>query len=109
MAGLDVALLILNAGYCVLGPYVDLRNSEVEALLQVNAVHTCYMLKAMASQLLNRQDKTGMKAGLITVGSHHGMRPVSGFSGYSAGKAYIAHLTNALNVEFGSKVDTLYY
>ena len=38
LANLDVAILILNAGYCVFGPLEELNNSEVENLMQINAV-----------------------------------------------------------------------
>ena len=76
---MDVALLILNAGYCVLGPYKDLNTTEVENLIQVNAVQVAYFTKAMSKQLLGRRDKTGKKAGLMTVGSQHSERPNAGF------------------------------
>ena len=109
LADLDVALLILNAGYCVFGPLEELNTSEVESLIQVNAVQISYFTKAMSKQLLSRRDKTGKKAAVMTVGSQHSSRPNCGFTGYSAAKMYVHHLTDALSTEFAGKIDCTYF
>lgn len=71
-----------------MGPLVDIKDSEVEAVTQVTGVHVAYMSKAMASQLLKRKEKLGQKAALIITGSGLGHRPVSGTITYSAAKSF---------------------
>jgi len=43
----DIGVLILNAGTNVMGPFKDIRNDEVERIVNVNAIHVIYMAKTL--------------------------------------------------------------
>jgi short-subunit dehydrogenase len=43
----DIGVLVLNAGTNVMGPFKDLRNDEVERIVNVNAVHVIYVAKTL--------------------------------------------------------------
>lgn len=51
---LDVAMLILNAGVYISGPFKDTTDDQVETIVNVNACHVTYLLKAMLPQLTSR-------------------------------------------------------
>ena len=44
---LDVAVLALNAGFVQIGPMIDIRDDEIEKMVQVNANHVIYLAKAL--------------------------------------------------------------
>lgn len=55
LQNLDVAVLALNAGFALIGPFNDLTNEEVEKLTQLNANHVLYTAKVMLDQLAKRK------------------------------------------------------
>jgi len=40
-------MLILNAGWTVMGPFKDLTSEEVEQTVTINALHPVYLSKAL--------------------------------------------------------------
>ena len=47
LKGLDVAIMVLNAGWGRFAPYVELTDDEVQDIVRINAVHVAYMAKVM--------------------------------------------------------------
>ena len=47
IADIDIAMLILNAGWTVMGPFKDLTSEEVEQTVTINALHPVYLSKAL--------------------------------------------------------------
>jgi len=49
LKSLDVALLFLNAGVIQLGPFSEIPNYRVQAVMNINAIHPMYMAKVMVN------------------------------------------------------------
>ena len=47
LEGVDIGVLVLNAGTAVMGPFKDIRNDEVERIVNVNALHVIYLARAL--------------------------------------------------------------
>ena len=45
--GMDIALVIVNAGVSLTGPFADLNNEEVESMVSTNALHVIYTIKVL--------------------------------------------------------------
>lgn len=56
ISGIDVGVLILNAGVGGLGPFLDNTNEEIQNNVNVNALHVIYFAKVMMNQLIKRYD-----------------------------------------------------
>ena len=63
-AGLDVDILVSNAGVCSSGLSVDIPNNEIHAMMQVNAVSV-----AMLNQLYGRDMKVKGRGRILVVSS----------------------------------------
>lgn len=44
---IDVGILVCNAGFGHMGPFKDIKASDVERLHSVNGTHVVYLIKAM--------------------------------------------------------------
>ena len=51
---LDVAVVVINAGYVFNGPLNDLRDHEVENHINLNIIHVAYTTKVLLKQLVDR-------------------------------------------------------
>ena len=49
---IDIGILILNAGEREMGPFSEIKNKDVEKMVNVNALHIIYFAKAMMNNLL---------------------------------------------------------
>ena len=45
----DVAVLVLNAGYLFNGPFKDLTNDEIESHIKLNILHVTYTTKVLVN------------------------------------------------------------
>jgi len=52
--GLDVGMLILNAGIMSRGEWKNIDGNELDRTLHVNAVHPMYLMKTMLPMMLSR-------------------------------------------------------
>lgn len=102
---IDIAFLILNAGWTVMGPFKDLTPEEVEQTVTINAIHPTYLCKALLPQLLARKKRSG----IIIMSSGLGSVAVPGVISYSASKSFSSFLGEALHTELKDKVDVLSY
>jgi 17beta-estradiol 17-dehydrogenase / very-long-chain 3-oxoacyl-CoA reductase len=100
---IDIGLLILNAGWTLMGPFKDLTPQEIEQTVTINALHPIYLLKALLNQLLARKKRSG----IVITSSGLGSVPVPGVISYSAAKAFSSYLGQALNIELRSKIDVI--
>ena len=46
LSEIDVALVILNAGTALLGPFIDITGKEAERIVNVNSLQVIYVAKA---------------------------------------------------------------
>lgn len=92
--GLEVDLLVNNAGVCVYGPFVEQDPQDYVQMLRVNSE---------AMTLLTRTFLPGMiargKGNVLNVASIAGVIPTPYVSGYSATKAFVLSFTKALGEE----------
>jgi len=82
---IDVAMLFLNAGWLLMGPFMDLTNDEIEQTINVHILHPVYLSKVMLNQLLSRKKRSA----IVFVGSGFGIRPSAGVVMYSAAKGLV--------------------
>lgn len=106
---LDVAVVVLCAGYATIGPFVDITDDEVEKLMQINANHMVYAAKALVEQLVKRYETKGKKSALVVVSAMMALCPVSGATTYAASKSFTSYMAEGLNYELGGKVDVISY
>lgn len=94
-AGLDVDLLVSNAGVCSAGLSVDIPNSEIHKMMQINAVSV-----AMLNQLYGRDMKEKRRGRILVVSSIVGSVP-SGptVACYAATKAFERSLAMSMGKE----------
>ncbi len=100
---IDIGLLILNAGWAVMGPFKDLTPLEIEQTVTINALHPIYLCKALLPSLLSRTKRSG----IIITSSGLGSVAVPGIITYSASKSFSSFLGQGLNFELKDKVDVL--
>lgn len=106
---LDVAILVLNAGYIIGGPFSELTDTEVEKHIQVNANHVVYLAKSMLCQLSSRFESQNKKSALIMVSSNLSQVALPFISCYCATKTFSSYLAEALRAENIKKVDIIAY
>ena len=106
---IDVGILILNAGVGGMGPFSQIRNKDIEILVNVNALHVIYFSKVMVNQLLKRFEDTKVKSGILITSSGLGERPMAGTITYSACKSFAGFIGEGLNFELEGKVDVINY
>ncbi len=100
---LDVGMLVLNAGWAAMGSFNILEPVEIETMINTEALHPVYTLKAMLAQLLSRPKK----ACVIITGSGIGSAPIPGFLVHSAAKSFAQFLGQGLSVELKGLLDII--
>lgn len=103
LESLDVGMLVLNAGWAVMGSFNDLEPLEIQTQINTEALHPVYTLKAMLAQLLLRPKK----ACVIVIGSGIGSVPVPGFLAHSMSKSFTQFLGIGLSMELKGRLDIL--
>lgn len=104
-----MAVLVLNAGYALAGPFLELTDKEVETHMQVNANHVIYLAKAMMDQLVSRKEKQNKKSAIVIVSSIKSVIPISGAMSYCATKRFATYVGEALHQELKDAVDIICY
>jgi uncharacterized protein len=92
--GLDVDLLVNNAGFGTYGHFVDLDGKREAEEVRVN----CEAVVALTHAFLPAMVKRG-RGGVIVVASTAGMQPIPYEATYSATKAFALTFTEALHEE----------
>jgi len=104
-AGIDIGLLIANAGIETNGPFIDNDADDENQLLALNIVSPMQLSHVFARRFAERG-----RGGILLTSSLFGYQGVPYVANYSASKAYILSLGEALNVElqpFGIDVTVL--
>ncbi|WP_427921821.1 SDR family NAD(P)-dependent oxidoreductase [Streptomyces sp. cg40] len=103
VAGLDIGLLVSNAGFGVKGAFEEGEAETLSSMLMVNCEAPTRLAHGLAPRLKQRG-----RGGVIFTSSVEGLMGCPYSAGYSATKAYVVALGEALWAEFGpSGVDVL--
>ena len=97
-ADLDIGMLVYNAACVPTGPFFDTSNDDLRQLMQVNALGLVETVKTIVPCMVERG-----RGGLILVSSMAGLQGFPGLAGYSATKAFIINLGEALWYELRSQ------
>jgi short-subunit dehydrogenase len=93
--GVEVAYLVNNAGYGLLGRARDLERGAQLGIVDLN-------IRALTDLTLRFADAiVRHRGGILNVGSIAGFLPGPGMAVYYASKAYVVSLSEALHYEFG--------
>jgi short-subunit dehydrogenase len=92
--GVAVDVLINNAGFGDYGLFEKSGWAKIEQMLELNMVSATYLLHRLLPPMVGR----GFGA-ILNVGSTAGMFPSPAFAAYSASKAYVNLLSEALHAE----------
>jgi short-subunit dehydrogenase len=91
---LDVGLAVVNAAQVVWGPFLDSTLQEVTDLVTLNAVVPMQLTHEFGARFKRRG-----RGGVLLVGSLSGHQPTPYCANYSASKAYVSTLGQALHME----------
>ena len=91
----DIGLLIYNAAYSQIKPFVNYSTEELDAFINVNAGTQIQLVHAFAKKMITRK-KTG---GIILMSSLAGLIGMQLVAPYAATKAFTWNLAEALNYE----------
>lgn len=100
-----IDLLINNAGYALIGPTVELSNSQLQSQLETNVLSPLALIRAVAPSMKNNGKGT-----IVNIGSISGVVSTPFSGAYCASKAALHSLSDALRMEllpFGIKVITV--
>ena len=92
--GVDVDLLINNAGFGLRGRFLDLDPERNAEMVRVNCEAVVILTHAFLPAMIERG-----RGGVITVASTAGMQPLPYEATYSASKAFALNFTEALHEE----------
>ncbi len=101
--GLEVDLLVNNAGFGTYGPFIDIDPQRDAEQVRVNCEAVVTLTHAFLPAMVERD-----RGGVIVVASSAGMQPIPYEATYSASKAFALRFTEALSEELrGSGVRVL--
>jgi short-subunit dehydrogenase len=92
--GVDVDLLINNAGFGTHGHFWEIPEGRDAEMVRVNCEAVVVLTRAFLPEMIERG-----RGGVIVVASTAGMQPLPYEAVYAASKAFALHFTEALNVE----------
>jgi len=92
--GIDVDLLINNAGLGDSGPFATSNPIRNEQMTLVNIVALTTLTRHLLPRMIARA-----RGGILNVSSSAGFLPIPGFAVYAATKAYVTSLSEALRAE----------
>jgi short-subunit dehydrogenase len=93
--GLEVSILINNAGYGSAGQFADLDVQTETAMVRLNCEAVVALSGAYVPKLLAREGG----GAILVVASSAGMQPIPGQATYAASKAFALHFAEALHTE----------
>lgn len=94
IAGKQIDILINNAGFGYFGPFLQQSVDEVSEMIAVN-ISSLTTLTRLFADTMNRQGG----GHILQVSSFAALQPIPRYSIYSAAKAYVITLTQALRYE----------
>jgi short-subunit dehydrogenase len=89
--GIDVDVLVNNAGFCVYGPFCETDLQQELEMLQVNVISVIHLTKLFLKRMV--EGKSGY---ILNVASLCAFAPVPLESVYCSGKAGVLHFSEAL-------------
>jgi short-subunit dehydrogenase len=92
--GLDVDLLVNNAGFGHYGSFEEQSHEDLTDMLQVNVVALAGLTRRFVPELLARRGT------VLNVASTAGMQPAPAMSAYGATKAFVLMLSESLWAEY---------
>ena len=92
--GLEVDLLINNAGFGTAGPFLEHDPERDAEMVRVNCEAVVTLTHAFLPGMVDRG-----RGGVINIASSAGMQPIPYESVYAASKAFVIAFTDALHVE----------
>lgn len=90
-ADLDVGMLVYNAAFVPMGPFFDTSDADIRQMMQVNMFGLVEAVRTVVPGMVARG-----RGGVILVSSLAGLQGFPGLAGYSATKAFIINLGEAL-------------
>jgi short-subunit dehydrogenase len=97
--GIDLGIVVNNAGFGISGAFVDNDTDRLGEMLQLNIVSLTEL-----SHIYGRRMAARGAGRILLVGSMASYQPDPLLAAYGASKAYVLWLGEALNVELGPKV-----
>lgn len=97
--GVELDVLVNNAGFGMHGPFVDQNLDRVRAMIQLDVVALTELTHIHARRMMARG-----KGHIMLVGSMAAYQPVALLSAYAAAKAYVLAFGEALHVELAPSV-----
>jgi len=92
--GVHVDVLVNNAGFGAFGLFEKSGWTKVEQMIELNVVSATFLLHRLVPPMVGRGS-----GAILNVGSIAGMFPSPESAAYSASKAYMNHLSEALRAE----------
>ena len=92
--GIDVDVVVNNAGFGSRGPFADIDTGKQMDMVQVNVVALTHLTRLFLPGIIERG-----RGGILNVGSLAGFQPGPNLAVYYATKAYVLSLTEALSEE----------
>ena len=89
--GLEVDVLVNNAGFATVGPFVDTEAGRTEQLLEVNVVALTALARAVLPQMVQRG-----RGVACNVASTAAFQPIEDMAVYAASKSYVLSFSSAL-------------
>ena len=96
--GIEVDVLINNAGSGMHGDFVDARLDKVENMLRLNMVGLTALTHLIATGMAKRE-----RGHVLLVSSLTAYMPSPTYAAYAATKAYVRHFGEALHAELGPR------
>lgn len=97
--GIDVDVLVNNAGFGMHGAFVDQNLDRIRAMIQLDVIALTELTHLHARRMLARG-----RGRVLLVGSMAAYQPVALYSAYAAAKAYVLAFGEALHVELAPTV-----
>jgi len=92
--GLDVDIVINNAGFAVFGRYADAKWEDLLKMFNVDMITVADLTWRFANDMRERGG-----GHILNVASFSGYQPVPMYAGYASAKAFVLNLSEAINVE----------
>ena len=91
-----IGILINNAGASLAGTFVEQSTDDIDRLVTLNTTALVRLAHAVAPRLAR-----GGEGAIVNIGSVVGLAPEFGMPVYGATKAFVLHLSQALNLQLG--------
>lgn len=92
--GLEVAVLVNNAGFGMRGPLIDADPDRIDEMVRLNVGTLTSLTRLFAADMVGRGGGT-----IVNIASMAALAPTPRMAAYSATKAYVLNLTEALAEE----------